>query len=191
MRWRVQRRMNVMTNTRRDSNSPWHSAGGIHRAILIIDNWSRRPFLFEGSVSASLPSAIQRRSFVSSESNYANSMNDEQWKITAEQIVPRLKRALRESWNKSFQLFHAAARLPRTGSPRRSENWIFRSWSWDTPLIILSLPSCPVDRIPRKSISLSYRRREGESAARLANNSRIWWPRPITIERVADLRRCN
>lgn len=38
-------------------------------------------------------------------------MNDEQMENhRGTDRVPRLERALRESWNKSFQLFHAAAR---------------------------------------------------------------------------------
>lgn len=98
------------------------------------------------------------------------------------EIEPRLELALRESWNKSFQLFHAAARsTPKDGIAEAIRKL-------DLPILILRYainnPLSPcTDRTPRKSISLSYRRREGESAARLANNLKIRWLWPITTAR--------
>lgn len=98
------------------------------------------------------------------------------------EIEPRLELALRESWNKSFQLFHAAARsTPKDGIAEAIRKL-------DLPILSLRYainnPLSPcTDRTPRKSISLSYRRREGESAARLANNSKIRWLWPITTTR--------
>ena len=52
-------------------------------------------------------------------------MNDEQMENhRGTDRVPRLERALRESWNKSFQLFHAAARSDFQGRDRRGDQKI-------------------------------------------------------------------